>query len=272
MAAYYIVSEALTNAVKYARAPSCTSPSRHETRCFASRSATTALAALTPPRGPDSWSLRDRAEAMGGTMLLESWPGAGHRCASSSHSTKPPLRLERSRAVTSAVGFGSWLASRWTSLGSVLGRRLEDVEVRLVIGEQGGAHNGRRAFAYELLGSGASVPPCCPSRPRRGSGDMRLDEVPRHRGSILQASRAGLAGAAPNPLGDPDGAQRACSSGRHRGYHACTCPRDPCAHAGSTGARRIQRQDRSVPAWSCPSRPGETLRAASIRSAGLRRS
>ena len=46
--------------------------------------------------------------------------------------------------------------------------------------------------ASELLGSDASIPPCRTSRPCPGSGDVRLDEVLRHRElPILRADRTG---------------------------------------------------------------------------------
>jgi signal transduction histidine kinase len=100
VAAYYIVSEALTNAVKYARASVVHVAVEVRDQLLRISVRDDGEGGADPARGSGLLGLKDRAEAMGGTMSLESRPGAGHRCASSFHSKPPPLRLERSRAAT----------------------------------------------------------------------------------------------------------------------------------------------------------------------------
>jgi signal transduction histidine kinase len=77
VAAYYVVSEALTNAAKYSRA---TVVHVHvKTRDDLLRVAVRddGLGGADPALGSGLLGLKDRAEAIGGTISLESPPGAG---------------------------------------------------------------------------------------------------------------------------------------------------------------------------------------------------
>ena len=81
IAAYYTVSEALTNTAKHAHASVVRRPGRHRrgdgATCCGSRSATTGAAAPTSARGTGLLGLKDRVEALGGRIHLHSPPGAG---------------------------------------------------------------------------------------------------------------------------------------------------------------------------------------------------
>ena len=75
--AYYIVSEALTNAAKYALASvvHVAVEARHQMLRVSVRDE--GPGGADPARGSGLVGLKDRAEAKGGTMSLESPPGAG---------------------------------------------------------------------------------------------------------------------------------------------------------------------------------------------------
>ena len=77
VAVYYVVAETLTNAAKHANA-SVVRVEVEETpaRC-ASRSPTTASAAPTRARGSGLVGLKDRVGSLGGTIAVQSPPGAG---------------------------------------------------------------------------------------------------------------------------------------------------------------------------------------------------
>ena len=77
VAAYYVVSEALTNAAKYARASVVRVgvEERDRTLCVVVRD--DGVGGADPVRGSGLLGLKDRAEAIGGTISLESPDGAG---------------------------------------------------------------------------------------------------------------------------------------------------------------------------------------------------
>jgi signal transduction histidine kinase len=77
VAAYYIVSEALTNAVKYARASVVHVAVEARDQTLRVSVSDDGEGGADPARGSGLLGLKDRAEAMGGTMSLESRPGAG---------------------------------------------------------------------------------------------------------------------------------------------------------------------------------------------------
>jgi signal transduction histidine kinase len=75
--AYYVVCEVLTNAVKHARASvvHVTAVQRGGTLCLSIRD--DGVGGADPARGSGLIGLRDRVEAVGGTMLIQSPAGAG---------------------------------------------------------------------------------------------------------------------------------------------------------------------------------------------------
>ena len=77
VAAYYIVSEALTNSVKYARASVVHVTVEARDQMLRVLVSDDGEGGADPARGSGLLGLKDRAEAMGGTMSLESRPGAG---------------------------------------------------------------------------------------------------------------------------------------------------------------------------------------------------
>jgi signal transduction histidine kinase len=75
--AYYVVSEALTNAAKHARASVVQVEVRGTERAVRVRIHDDGVGGADPTRGSGLVGLRDRVEAFGGTMTVESRPGAG---------------------------------------------------------------------------------------------------------------------------------------------------------------------------------------------------
>ena len=88
LAAYFIVSESLTNARKYADAERGPDPRRARGGggC-SSRSSTTARGGADPASGTGLRGLADRVDALGGRLEVDSPPGAGTRV-----SARLPLR------------------------------------------------------------------------------------------------------------------------------------------------------------------------------------
>ena len=84
VAAYYMISEALANAVKHASASAAEVEVRidNETLCVHVRDNGTGGA--DPARGSGIVGLRDRVEALGGRLMLASPRGQGPRCSPSS--------------------------------------------------------------------------------------------------------------------------------------------------------------------------------------------
>jgi signal transduction histidine kinase len=77
VAAYYVVSEALTNAAKHARARSVrVSVDRHD-RVLDVRVRDDGIGGADPFGGTGLLGLKDRAEAIGGSVSVESAPGKG---------------------------------------------------------------------------------------------------------------------------------------------------------------------------------------------------
>ena len=81
VAAYYIVSEALTNAVKYAHASVVHVAVEVRDQMLRISVSDDGEGGADPARGSGLLGLKDRAEAMGGTMSLESRPGEGYIAA-----------------------------------------------------------------------------------------------------------------------------------------------------------------------------------------------
>jgi signal transduction histidine kinase len=77
VAAYYVVSEALTNAAKYARASVVHVAVEARDRRLRVSVADDGQGGADPAGGSGLLGLKDRAEAIGGTMSLQSPPGAG---------------------------------------------------------------------------------------------------------------------------------------------------------------------------------------------------
>jgi signal transduction histidine kinase len=77
VAAYYVVSEALTNAAKYARASVVYVDVQARDGALRVVVRDDGLGGADPARGSGLLGLKDRAEAIGGTMLLHSPQGAG---------------------------------------------------------------------------------------------------------------------------------------------------------------------------------------------------
>ncbi len=79
MAAYYVVSEALTNAAKHARASERSRRrSTTDDRCRAARrSRDDGVGGADPTAGSGLVGLKDRVEALGGDLSISSTPGEG---------------------------------------------------------------------------------------------------------------------------------------------------------------------------------------------------
>jgi signal transduction histidine kinase len=75
--AYYIVSEALTNVVKHARASRARVTARRDGELLRCEVADDGRGGASPSAGGGLVGLRDRAEAAGGTLTVDSPPGAG---------------------------------------------------------------------------------------------------------------------------------------------------------------------------------------------------
>jgi signal transduction histidine kinase len=75
--AYYVVSEALTNAAKYARASAVHVAVEARARMLRVLVRDDGEGGADPDRGSGLLGLKDRAEAIGGTLSLQSPPGAG---------------------------------------------------------------------------------------------------------------------------------------------------------------------------------------------------
>ena len=77
MAAYYVVSEALTNGVKYADTPVVDVAVAVDGRALRVEVRDDGRGGADPAEGSGLLGLRDRVEAIGGTMQLTSPPGVG---------------------------------------------------------------------------------------------------------------------------------------------------------------------------------------------------
>jgi signal transduction histidine kinase len=77
VAAYYVVSEALTNAAKHARASVVDVTVRAADRMLRLRVSDDGAGGADPDRGSGLIGLKDRVEALGGTMTVQSPRGAG---------------------------------------------------------------------------------------------------------------------------------------------------------------------------------------------------
>jgi len=104
--AYYVVSEALTNAVKYARASVVHVAAGVQGRLLRVSVRDDGRGGADPDRGSGLLGLKDRAEAMGGRMSLESPPGAG-----TSLRVELPLGDSTAEARTVASGHAADFAS-----------------------------------------------------------------------------------------------------------------------------------------------------------------
>ena len=78
---WYVVAEALTNAVKHARRNGCSSRSRSRTGTWPSRCATTAAASIPGRRGLGLAGLADRIAIVHGALRIDSQPGQGNHAA-----------------------------------------------------------------------------------------------------------------------------------------------------------------------------------------------
>ena len=77
MAAYYVVSEALANAAKHAEASVVNIDVESLDRVLRVSVRDDGLGGADPQRGSGLLGLKDRAEAIGGRISLQSPPGAG---------------------------------------------------------------------------------------------------------------------------------------------------------------------------------------------------
>jgi signal transduction histidine kinase len=77
VAGYYVVSELLTNAVKHARASVVRVTVEHPSGSLCLSIRDDGVGGADPAGGSGLIGLRDRVEAMGGTMVIESPAGAG---------------------------------------------------------------------------------------------------------------------------------------------------------------------------------------------------
>jgi signal transduction histidine kinase len=78
-AAYYVVSEALANVVKHAAAQSVSVRAEQTARRVSVEVADNGAGGADPDRGSGLCGLRDRVEALGGTLAISSPPGRGTR-------------------------------------------------------------------------------------------------------------------------------------------------------------------------------------------------
>ncbi len=76
-AAYYVVAEALTNVVKYARASAVTLEIDQRDGVLAVQVADDGVGGANPAAGSGLRGLADRVAAIGGTLVVSSTPGAG---------------------------------------------------------------------------------------------------------------------------------------------------------------------------------------------------
>ena len=77
MAAYYVVSEALANAAKYARASIAEVARRSRDGLLDLTIQDDGVGGADPARGSGLTGLTDRVEALGGTLSVVSSPGGG---------------------------------------------------------------------------------------------------------------------------------------------------------------------------------------------------
>ena len=77
MTAYYVVSEAMTNAAKYARASVVQVAVEVRDQLLRVSVRDDGQGGADPDGGSGLVGIKDRAEAMGGTLSLQSHPGAG---------------------------------------------------------------------------------------------------------------------------------------------------------------------------------------------------
>jgi signal transduction histidine kinase len=77
VAAYYVVSEALTNATRHARAPAVSIVLKERDGCLHLSIRDDGAGGADPARGSGLIGLRDRAEALGGSLEVSSPPGEG---------------------------------------------------------------------------------------------------------------------------------------------------------------------------------------------------
>jgi signal transduction histidine kinase len=75
--AYYVVSESLTNAAKHAHAPVADVTVAADGRALRVEVRDEGCGGADPAEGSGLLGLKDRVEAIGGTMRLTSPPGAG---------------------------------------------------------------------------------------------------------------------------------------------------------------------------------------------------
>jgi signal transduction histidine kinase len=79
IAAYFVVSEALTNTTKYAKASAATVTVRHDDGVVHVEIADDGVGGADPSRGSGLSGLADRVAALDGTIAVDSPPGAGTR-------------------------------------------------------------------------------------------------------------------------------------------------------------------------------------------------
>jgi signal transduction histidine kinase len=77
IAAYFVVSEALTNVTKYAQASAVTVTVREADRVLRIEIADDGVGGADPSRGSGLSGLADRVAALDGTITVDSPPGAG---------------------------------------------------------------------------------------------------------------------------------------------------------------------------------------------------
>jgi signal transduction histidine kinase len=106
VAAYYVVSEALTNAAKYARASTVHVAVKARDQLLLVSVSDDGQGGADPARGSGLLGLKDRAEAMGGTMSVESPPGGG-----TSLYVELPLDDQTTETRTLTSGRGAPVAS-----------------------------------------------------------------------------------------------------------------------------------------------------------------
>lgn len=87
MAAYYAVSELLTNAVKHAHASVLHAAVEHTNGTLHMSIRDNGVGGADPAKGTGLIGLRDRVEAVGGTITIESPAGAGTAVLLPSRST-----------------------------------------------------------------------------------------------------------------------------------------------------------------------------------------